>query len=393
MNQKMKVKLAMKKNYHSIRILISESRTLSYKSAGFFLNRIGRAFEQLGVSVDYFILAEDGSNLQEMEALANRSYDAILDINSFLPRLICDDDSPFLAKMQGTFYHYIVDHPMHVKPLLELNTSLQHILCLDQSHAEYVSKVFGEAASVHVLPLAGSPAAMAQRDNRIEKRKPYIFFPGTFMPLEQYKDHLKSLGNKYAVLADTLAERSLAGEYIDTSALAWDKNVPEEACRYLDKFLRESRRQKILDELIQHNFPVALCGAHWEYSGYVDCAQEILPPCSYDNMLAKMREYRMVLNVQPLFPETPHDRVYNGMRNRAVVLSDSCGQLEREFRHGDDYILYSFATLQQDLDYLRTIWNEPDLLDAIAGNGYSKVSDSHTWIKWCETFLRITEMI
>lgn len=367
--------------------MICRTRTLSYGSSGFFLQRIGRKFEQLGVSVDYFTLAEDGSNLQEMEALADTSYDVILDINSYLPRLVSDDDTPFLARLQGPFYHYIVDHPMHVKPLLELNTSLQNILCLDSSHIDYIRKVFPDAPSVNVLPLAGSPAAMAQQEHRMENRKPSVFFPATYMPLEQYKEKLKNIDVKYAALADALAERSLSGEHIDTSKFNREENIPEEACCYLDRYLRECRRQAVLDELIRQELPVSLCGAHWEYSEYADGAQEILPPCSYDTMLAKMREYRIVLNVQPLFPETPHDRVYNGMRNRAVVLSDACRQLEQEFCHGEDYILYSFVTLRQDIEHFASIWTDVQLLDSIAQNGCCKVSESHNWVLWCERFL------
>lgn len=372
--------------YESVRILLCQSRTLSYGSAGFFLRQIEGALRELGIAVDYFVLEEDGSNLQEAEKLCTVSYDAVLDINSYLPRLLCDDDMPFIGKLQGPFYHYLVDHPMHVRPLLSLASDLQHVICLDTTHQDYLARYFPYIPSSHALPLAGS-AGTAEIQKKYRVRKQSLLFPATYMPLEQYLESLQELDSTLPALAETLGKRSLSGEVLDLNDILAGKEYPEEACRYMDRYIRELRRQTVLEETLRQGIPLTLCGEHWQHAPFAADAQEILPPCGYAAMLAHMGEYAAVLNVQPLFPVAPHDRIFNGMRNGALVLTDSCLQLEKAFQEGVDYIAYSFGTLRSDIERFANLWKDIGRRRTIARSGLKKASKQVTWRQWCEQFL------
>lgn len=333
------------------------------------------------------MLEQDGSNLQEAEALCSRSYDAVLDINSCLSGLVCEDDTPFLGRLQGPFYQYLVDHPMHVSPLLSTAANLQHVICLDKTHIPYVKQHFPEVPSVHALPLAGTPSHKAGRGDAFRERKHALLFPATYMPLEHYVGKLQEIDASLPELAVTWGERSLAGETVSVTDECVKQGYPADAIRYMERYLRELRRHTVVEELSRQGIALALCGAHWQHAPFAAQVSEILPPCDYETMLDRMSGYHAVLNVQPLFPEAPHDRVLNGMCNQAVVLTDTCRRLETDFQSGSDYLPYSFATLSEDIARFAACWRDADCLRSIARNGLETVSSQYTWRHWCEAFL------
>ena len=96
----------------------------------------------------------------------------------------------------------------------------------------------------------------------------------------------------------------------------------------------------------------------------------------------------MILNVQPLFQDGPHDRVMNAIMNRSVSITDSCDYLAEHFREGEDLILYDKNNPQEAAQQISGLLKDVDRLEMIAANGYQKTVQMHTWDQRIHNFVR-----
>lgn len=366
------------------------------------MQQITSELEKREISVDYFSLKEDHSNIHALENYAGCSFDAVLDINGRLPLMVMDDGSPLIHHIQAPYFNYLLDHPMHLHPLLQCKAQNYHLICLDESHRRYIREYYPDQGECDVLPLAASVP---------EHRKPFlersrrIFFPGTYVPFVEYTAKLKRLSSTCATDCVSLAEEYVR-QYLTDPAIpdlpAWYQSRQSGKilgaqdlhiqCRYIDRYLRETIRHRVIEAVLAQGYQIHVSGAHWEYyDGKYGDRLVIHPSCDYPSMLEQMGDSQIVLNVQPLFPDAPHDRIFCGMAGGAVVLTDSCSFLENKMTAGQDYLRYNIRKLDRSLHNLRKYLGFPDRLQEIAKSGQRKILDSYQWSHWVNRFLEIID--
>lgn len=106
------------------KILLFTTRQLCYHSAGFFAAQLADALENAGYQCELCEIPEDGiaGEMREqavpakdtageispqaaavLERYIGKEYAAVIDFNSKLPRLMCDDDTYYLDTIQAPF--------------------------------------------------------------------------------------------------------------------------------------------------------------------------------------------------------------------------------------------------------------------------------------------------
>lgn len=353
------------------------------------------------MEVNYFELREDQSNADDLEQFAGQTYDAVLDINSILPGVQLEDFSYLTEHIHAPFFNYIVDHPMHLHPILKKAQS-SFVICLDETHRQYIRQHYPGITGCFVLPLA---ASVQEVRIPFQERSRQFFFPGTYVPLVEYTTKLREMTNSHAVSCLDLAEEYLR-QYLVNPALpdlpAWYQSLQDEnpldagqiyeQCRYMDRYLREVLRHQVLEAVLAEGYSVHVTGAHWEYyEGKYRDRLVIHPPCDYPAVLRQMGDSQIVLNVQPLFPDAPHDRILCGMAGGAVVLSDSCRFLEKNMRPGEHYLGYDVRRPERSLHNLRKYFNDTNRLAEIADQGRQAVLNGYQWSDWTGQFLEIID--
>lgn len=364
------------------------------------MQQITAALEKRGNSVEYFSLKEDHSNINALENYAGRTFDAVLDINGRLPLMVMDDGTPLLHHIQAPYFNYLLDHPMHLHPLLQCTAQNYHIICLDGSHKQYMQKYYPELGECDVLPLAASEP---KQSKSFSQRSRQIFFPGTYVPLVEYTTKLKQISGaaNCAMLAEEYVRQYLKDSSISNLSTWYQSQYSEKIldaqdlhtqCRYIDRYLRELVRHRVIEAVLAQGYQIHVSGAHWEYydGKYAD-RLVIHPSCNYPSMLEQMGDSRIVLNVQPLFPDAPHDRILCGMAGGAVVLTDSCHFLDNNLSAGQEYLRYDVRKLERSLQNLRKYLSSPDRLEEIARAGQKKVLGSYQWRHWVDRFLEIID--
>ena len=158
------------------KILVFSSREICYLSSNFFANQIGAAFEELGYEVTVCELSKEDDLDAKLARYIGQPYRLILDFNSLLPRMVLDDGTPYVDRLAGPFFDYILDHPLFHYQGLSSGVKNLHAIVLDEAQQKYVEKYYEKVASVHMLPL-GATRAVYEGTKEPECR---ILFPGTY---------------------------------------------------------------------------------------------------------------------------------------------------------------------------------------------------------------------
>lgn len=358
--------------------------------------------EKRGIFVEYFSLKEDHSNMDALEDYAGQTFDAVLDINGRLPLMVMDDGSLLMQHIQAPYFNYLLDHPMHLHPLLQCTAQNYHIICLDASHKQYIQKYYPERGKCEVLPLA---ASVPKQCKSFSERSRQIFFPGSYVPLVEYTAKLKQVSaacdSDCAALAEEYVRQYLADSAIPElttwyQSKQFHKSLNAQElhiqCRYIDRYLRETIRHRVIEAVLALGYQIHVSGAHWEYYDGKHSDQLVIhPSCDYPSMLEQMGDSQIVLNVQPLFPDAPHDRILCGMAGGAVVLTDSSDFLEKHLTAGQDYLRYDARKPDRSLLNLRKYLDFPVRLEEIARTGQQKVLSSYQWSNWVGQFLEMID--
>jgi hypothetical protein len=107
------------------------------------------------------------------------------------------------------------------------------------------------------------------------------------------------------------------------------------------------------------------------YLGYID---------DFDKIRQLMAQSKIVLNTTSKFPSGSHERIWYGMAEGAVLLTDRSSYLDGQFEH-DSEILYlpPGRIAPGDLDYLGDLAGDCTRLDEIAGRSALLYREHHTW--------------
>lgn len=102
-----------------------------------------------------------------------------------------------------------------------------------------------------------------------------------------------------------------------------------------------------------------------------------------------MQDAKIVLSTMTWFKDGTHDRVFNGMLQGAVAVSDTSGYMKEEFcgfqdvKHmGEDsreLVLFELEELNKLPKQVQELLDNPKRAQGIADRGYVKARQFHTW--------------
>ncbi len=380
-----------------MKILVFESKRLSYESSRTFMEVIVAALRQLSVEVTVFELTDIQAQEEELEQLCGQHYDMIWDMNSVLP-VARFDEQYYLDCFDAPFYNFIVDHPMHVHRSLAIPLADYHVVCLDQYHKEYIEKYYTHIKSVHCMPFAGMPAVIGD-DTALEYgQRPFdICFPGTYTPLAYYEQQMDSVNEHYIGYAKEMLHIYRHGNKLPIDQLYMQVTGCDEEmysmqmykARYIDRYIREWYREHVIETILQSGLTIDVVGFRWQmYDTKYPKLVRIHPPCDYRKQLEYLSESKVVLNVQPLFLDAAHDRVCNALCNGAVSLTDDCTFTETQLQAGIEYLRYDPNNPEDAISDLKQyLQDNMDGLSSIARAGYQKVRNRHRVLDRVEALL------
>lgn len=374
------------------KVLLFESKRLSYDSSWCFSRMLQKGLERLGIHVTVCRLEDVAKQEKELEGFCGQGFDAVFDINSAIVSARMDDKY-YLDCFHAPFYHMIVDHPMHVHKSLQVPLQDYSVICLDQYHKQYIEQYYPHIRRVFVMPFGGIPAEELVENGvperlPMEKRPFGLLFPATYTPLEYYRGQMETQDGCLTEIAEEILQ-----EYRNGSTKTIDMIYREKTgcdndfftmkmykARYMDRYIREWYREQILEALLQQDIVVDVVGFRWELykkEGYQNLRMH--EPCSYTQQLQMLGQSKMVLNVQPLFLDGVHDRVVNAMMNHSVAVTDSCQWIIEQGLLPEQLVVYDKNRPRKAACQIKELLSDPSKLESIEQNGYSAVIQEHSW--------------
>lgn len=383
------------------KVLIFSSREICYSSSNFFAHQLGAAFEELGFAADICEVSPEEDLDAKLEPLLAESYRVVVDFNSMLPRMELEDGTPYLDKLNGPFFDYILDHPLFHYTGLTSGVKNLHALVLDEAQALYVKNYYPKVTNVHMLPL-GATKALYEGEKERECR---ILFPGTYDSPEDVYEVVTSAPEPVCGMMKRLIERRIADPLISMEeafreelAAKGAELTPEQFALFMnamyavDAYVRDYFRKEALDKLLAVGIPVTVMGEGWAKYSYKDehsLRRERGVP--FGLSFERIAKAHVLLNVSPIFNRGMHDRIPAGMANKTVVLTDENPYLTAKFTDRREMCFYSLKRMESLAEQAERLLTEPKLREEIAENAYRAFEAHHTWKCRAEQILTWTE--
>lgn len=287
-----------------------------------------------------------------------------------------------------------MDHPFHYEKPLRLAPETSVVLCTDRNHVKYIRRYFKNIRQVDFLPHAG--VELGSRHKPLSERGIDVLYAGA-LPIYTVAKMIPDLSSIPEVdgqqmAGDVLAElvhhpdrttEEVIEEYLrDRRSDIPDERVQEiiVQMRFIDSYATSFFREQAVRILVENGIRVTAYGTGWdqcEWSGspYLDYRGKVLAP----EILPFMNDAKIVLNTMTWFKAGAHDRIFNGMLAKAVVVTDDSTYLRREFTDGRELVMFRRQELGTLPERVFDLFGHLERAQEIADCGYAAARDGHTW--------------
>lgn len=371
------------------KIIVFSSREICYQSSSFFANQMADAFENLGFDVQVCEFDEHDDLDAVFQPLYGQKYRLLLDFNSTITRMVEEDGTPVLDKLDGPFFDYILDHPLFHYNCLNADLKNLNGIFLDEAQEAYVKRYYPRVKKTLTMPLGATEAVTGGKKTETDT----VLFMGTYdrpdkiyemvelspEPLRSYMKELIEMRIEDPILPMEAGFGQLLkahGEELPDDKFALFMN----AMYSVDAYIRDYFRKAALDELLKKKIPVQLVGEGWEkYQTPYERYRTIEKPVTFDLSFEKIAREQIMLDVSPIFNRGVHDRAIAGMANRTVVLTDSNPYRCAHFKNRKDMMFYSLAKIDSLSEAAGELMENEKLRSEIRNNAYQTFCAGHTW--------------
>lgn len=370
--------------------LIFAIQSVCYGSYAYFADALGNALTDAGHTVETFAYATEAP--ESLECLFNRTFDAIFDFNSGLPRLTMEDGSFFLDHIRAPFYNILLDHPLYHHNSLKQPLADFHALCMDENHRDYILACYPHIASAAVFPMTGED--IAPMDVSYPSKKIDVLFSGTYTNYREVENAIHTTPPFLENLTKQLIEHIQANPAL-TQEAAFQLLLPSleaseiitetfplhmQACFLCDAYLRAYNRERLLLQIAKAGLPLTLCGNGWRKSPFAAFPQvQIIDDIAFQDTFSLFRLSKITVNLLPEFKNGSHDRIYSAILNHSLCMTDATPYLTRRFADGEGVCYYDIQDLDALTHRIADLLASPAQLSQIAQSGYSLAKKMHSW--------------
>lgn len=329
-------------------------------------------------------------------------------------------------------WHIILDHPLYHNSVLKQPLKNMRVVCLDETHAEYIRKHYSHIKEVIVMPL---PADTAKSLVPYNERSRNVLFTGTYTSSEDIVAlAMRSGGDSVEIKNFQTMHKEPAQEFINSMHI-FNKMAGyllENPCETIEKaytfalgditdetalketaaafadglelnfladmFIRAVIREELLMEMLRNGIDVDIFGHGWEkfvekcgnveksegrFKGKINICGEV----DYRQLPELYADTKIALNVLPWFKAGQHDRIALAMCNGCVCVTDESIYLEKKFVDGENIFMYSLEDMTGAAMLVRDLLAHPLEAARAAAKGYVCAVSSLSFKKYIEIFI------
>ena len=163
-------------------------------------------------------------------------------------------------------------------------------------------------------------------------------------------------------------------------------------CWDLLLYIKSYRRIKAVEFLVRNDIPVDVFGNGWEKVAFADKLR-LHGPISYEESLHVASQAKIIFQDQAEFNHGAHDRVFTGMLNGAVIVSEFSRYLADEFEDGRDLFLFDWQDGERQVQVINELLADESKRLAVAVSAYGKADRRHRWQHRAERILEAVNVL
>lgn len=299
--------------------------------------------------------------------------------------------SPIWEEKGAKVYNFIVDHPsLYINDIIRAEYKDYNVICIDKGQIDFLKMVFPHMNErLHFLPHGG------RRYTESVEKTIDVFYAGGFLSedtIEFAPIDINWIDSEdfYNYVVDYFE----VNEYIEPHKVVLD--YVSERCHEIKAnelvtltrtvvftvaaFHTQYKRRRLVEELIRAGVTVHLCGDKWvemaqKYPSNVVFYGQVSP----EKCIELIAKSKVVLNISPYYPRGSHERIFNGMLNKSVVVTNRSTYLESRFEDGVDIIYWDEIDYEGIIGQIIEVINDEELRSNIVENAFKKVSETDQW--------------
>lgn len=375
-----------------------------YDTLDLFIYELKREFEMLGHETMVFDVKDMGMGLQNLSRFVAKPVKAVITFNNLGFNMELHAGKNIWEELGIPCINILMDHPFFYRNALDNAPGNAIVLCTDRNHMRYLQRFYPEIPVTGYLPHAGKEFPGKRRP--IAERSIDVLYAGGLS--KSFAENIMPDLSKYTsfnveilcrnVYEDLIAhpfkttEQSLEEALLAEGLKLSDSELKEVIAdlHFIDLYAVSYYREKTVQTIAEHGISVQIYGAGWG-----NCSWIHRPNVRYggkipaEEVVHKMQDAKIVLSTMTWFKDGTHDRVFNGMLQGAVAVTDTSGYMKEEFcgfrdavsaaEDGRELVFFELEELKKLPLQVQELLDCPELAQQIADRGYAKAKESHTW--------------
>lgn len=374
-----------------------------YDTLDLFTDKLREAFEEMGYDSFVYDAQQERMSkellVETLEECAGAGGNceesfACVTFNNLGYNLDISDGRNLWEAYEVPYINIFMDHPFHYEKPLRNAPETSIVLCVDQNHVRYIRRYFKNIRQTDFLPHAG--VELGSKHKPLVERNIDVLYAGA-LPIYTVSKMIPDLSSIQEVDGEEMAQEVLGElvrhpgkttEDVITEYLRSRRNDISEKriheiivqMRFVDSYATSFFREQTVRILVESGIRVTAYGVGWDQcdwsdNPYLDYRGKVLAP----EILPLMNDSKIVLNTMTWFKAGSHDRVFNGMLAKAAVVTDDSTYMRKEFRDGEELVMFSLPELGALPEKVCSLFGHMDKAQEMAERGYLAAKENHTW--------------
>lgn len=374
-----------------------------YDTLDLFTDKLREAFEEMGYASFVYDAQQERMSKELLVEMLEECADAggnceesfaCVTFNNLGYNLDISDGRNLWEAYEVPYINILMDHPFHYEKPLRNAPETSIVLCVDQNHVRYIRRYFKNIRQTDFLPHAG--VELGSKHKPLVERNIDVLYAGA-LPIYTVSKMIPDLSSIQEVDGEEMAQEVLGElvrhpgkttEDVITEYLRSRRNDISEKriheiivqMRFVDSYATSFFREQTVRILVESGIRVTAYGVGWDQcdwsdNPYLDYRGKVLAP----EILPLMNDSKIVLNTMTWFKAGSHDRVFNGMLAKAAVVTDDSTYMRKEFRDGEELVMFSLPELGALPEKVCSLFGHMDKAQEMAERGYLAAKENHTW--------------
>lgn len=363
------------------------------------------AFEEMKYEVCIYDLQRQAESLKGLEMFCKRPVDAVITFNTMFYNMQMPSGKNAWDELGIRYITILVDHPDNFRDTISGFSDNEIVLCIDKKHMDYVGRFFPNVSTFGFLPHGGKEIKCNSDKLSFAERKMDVMYAGGIPNANIGAFQIPvNLIAKYAGFFD-------AKEFVVEvcKALFLNSNITIEAAiervlqnmnlwleedvlscvisdfMFLHSYILAYYREKVLACIAKSGIEIYIFGGGWDIYDWSKLKNvHLMGMIPAQQVLEEMNHSKIVLSTMAWFKDGAHERVFNGMLAKALVVSEAslymkeifCGTEKEEKQ---DILLYELDELEELPQRIKYLLSHEEEARAIIERGYNKAKALHTW--------------